>query len=87
MYLTQVDHLIRLVTDRFPQTDLKTLTLKLNQKCKDKTRAAGQMRRNIREVMDDPQTNDDDGQAVCSLLMKVSFIVAVLLQGIMVKNE
>ena len=44
---------------RFPQTDLKTLKLKLNQKCQDKTRAAGHMRRNIRALMDDPQTNDD----------------------------
>ena len=46
--IIQVEHLMELVQEKFPETNFKTLVLKLNQKCRDKSRGG---RKNIRPVV------------------------------------
>ena len=49
--IIQVDKLMALVGERFPNVDQKKLIFKLNQKCRDKTRS---LRKNIRPIDNGP---------------------------------
>ena len=79
--IIQVEQLKELLQERYPQTDLKTLVLKLNQKCMDKT----MYQRNIRPIIDSDKLPFDG--VIDSLSIINESFTCFVLQRILMENK
>ena len=74
---------MELVLEKYPETDLKTLVLKLNQKCRDKSKG----RKNIRPIVSSELPIDGVTEGLSIFNESVIYFTCFVLQGIMMENK